>query len=227
MTGYLLIMKNIINDSNEQPKWCRKPECRPDDILDGALIEFLARGFSGARVEDIAKHAGLSKGTVYLYFSSKEEMLKALVRRSVSPIAGMLKNNADHLKDTDQKAAEVLSGMFKIMAKGLSDAKISSIPLLIIGEAGSFPELASFYRDEVIDVGMSALKTVLIYGVKNGEFKNVNPDHSVRSLMGAFLMQIIWNGTFARADEKIISFDEFAQTHLDIFINGISLPQEN
>ncbi|MBT5185704.1 MAG: TetR/AcrR family transcriptional regulator [Kordiimonadaceae bacterium] len=218
---------NSEEDHKSAPKWRRKPESRPDEILDGALIEFRSRGFAGARIEDIAKHAGLSKGTVYLYFSSKEEMLKALVRRSVLPISEMFTDIAGHVQDNNKKAADVLSQMIQIAANKFSNHEIGSIPLLIIGEAGNFPELAEFYRQEVIEASMKAIMTVLMFGIQKGEFRKCNPKYAVRTLMGALLMQVIWDGTFARDDEEPISYEELIQSHLDIFMNGILLPQEN
>jgi AcrR family transcriptional regulator len=217
-------MKNVLVN---KPKWRRKPESRPDDILDGALVEFRRRGFAGARIEDIAKHAGLSKGTIYLYFDSKEEMLKALVRRSVSPIAEALKNIADHVgENPEKKAAEILRSMLMIVGNRLSDNKTSSIPLLIIGEAGNFPELAVFYRREVIDVTIGALSTVFKRGVKSGEFMKHNADLAIRSLMSIVIMQIIWNGVFASKDDAEISMKSLINSHLDIFLNGTLRHQE-
>lgn len=213
--------------TSEQPKWRREPERRPDDILDGALIEFRTRGFSGARIEDIAKHAGLSKGTVYLYFSSKEDMLKALIRRAVTPITHALTDTASHISRDGKRASEILTAMLEMLGKRLSDDKVSAIPLLIIGEAGNFPELASFYRNEVIDVSMGALKAVLDHGIKTGEFRDVDLDFTLRTLMGALIMQVIWNGTFARPDEERIPFDKFIRAHLDLFLHGIVKPQED
>jgi AcrR family transcriptional regulator len=208
------------------PKWRRKPKDRPGDILDGALIEFGLRGFAGARIEDIAKHAGLSKGTVYLYFTSKEEMLKALVSRSVTPIAQTLTKIATHIDNQDQKASDIMGSMLAIMAERLSAPNTSSIPLLIISEAGNFPELAAFYREEVIDAAIGALSIVLKYGVETGEYRKTNLESTVRTLLGAIIMQVIWNGTFAKPGEETLSYGDLVKSHLDIFLNGISLSQE-
>ncbi len=220
-------MNEAAETSAEEPKWRRKPEKRPEDILDGALIEFRARGFAAARIEDIARRAGLSKGTVYLYFSSKEEMFKALVRRRVAPIAAKLKTISEQLsaKGNDLPAGQVLMNMITLIASGLGDKKVGTIPLLIIGEAGNFPEHADFYRNEVIEVSMVALCAVIQRGVDTGEFKPVEPEYAVRTLMGMMLMQVVWNGAFARKEDKVLEMDKLMQTHLDIFLNGIRLPE--
>lgn len=235
MTGYLLIYKNVKRtnfelDKNvtEQPRWRRRPELRPDAILDGALVEFRDRGFVGARIEDIAKRAGLSKGSVYLYFSSKEEMLEALIRRSVVPIATSLKNIADHINDDNfnEPASVVLRKMLSIVGENLGDKNVSAIPLLIIGEAGSFPEHAAFYRDEVIEVTMKALSSVIQRGVQANEFKKIEVKYAVRSLMSIVIMQTIWDGVFAHKDDANFDWQEMIDTHLNIFLNGVMTPKE-
>jgi AcrR family transcriptional regulator len=220
-----------IHDHTEEgvePKWRRKPENRPDDILDGALIEFKKKGFKGARIEDVAKHAGLSKGSVYLYFSSKEEMLKALVRRSISPIAASVKKISDHICDdcSEEPAGEVLRKMMLIVAEKLMDSKAGAIPLIIIGEAGKFPDLAEFYRSEVIEITMQALSSVLKRGIETREFRNVDIMIAVRSIMGVVIMHIIWGQVFETSKDNHLDPKAVINTHLDIFLNGIVMPQE-
>ncbi len=215
------IIDQIKDVEHALPKWRRRPKCRPDDILDGALKEFCLCGYARARIEDIANHAGLSKGSVYLYFDSKEEMLKALIRRSVTPIALSLTEVAGHMgEDKEQTCAEILRKMLKLTATRFLDQKTGSIPLLIIGEAGNFPELPEFYRDEVIEVSMKAIETVIASGVKNGEFRPINIKLAIRSLMSIVIMQVIWNGVFKRKGEATITTDELINSHLDLFLNG-------
>lgn len=215
-----------MNEHN--PKWRRLPENRPDDILDGALIEFRSKGFKGARIEDIAKHAGLSKGTVYLYFKSKEEMLKALVQRSILPMALKLKEIADHICDdcSDEAAADVLRKMLFIAGEQMIDEKSGAIPLIIIGESGRFPDLAEFYRNEIIELVMGAMTTVLKRGIQQGEFRDVNVFVSGRALMSVIIAQVIWNSVFGKNAHDEISIDMLIKEHMDIFLNGILKSEE-
>lgn len=195
------------------------------------MIEFRTRGFTAARIEDIAKHAGLSKGTVYLYFHSKEDMLKALVRRTIKPIAdniGLLA--ARKLAETEQskavKVADILRTILSMAATRITDPKVNSIPLLIIGESGKFPELVQIYRDEVLDAVMGSLTQLLSHGMKTGEFRAINPPLAVRSLMGVMLMQVIWNSVFLKPGEKPISGEDIIKSHLDLFFNGALMQRE-
>lgn len=217
---------------DDAPRWRRKPEQRPDDILNGALIEFRAKGFAGARIEDIAARAGLSKGSVYLYFDSKEDILKALVRRTVKPIAKALNGLATHMLAAPPEApvgnaADTLRTMLQLAASKISDPKISAMPLMIIAEAGNFPELVQTYRDEVIEAVMRALEAVISRGISSGEFRSLDPHMAVRSLMGVMIIQIIWNGVFLRANEKPIPAEKLINAHIDLFLNGACAHQEN
>ncbi|MCC3860212.1 TetR/AcrR family transcriptional regulator [Pseudemcibacter aquimaris] len=218
----------MLQTQEVEPKWRRKPENRPDDILDGALIEFRTKGFKGARIEDIAKHAGLSKGTVYLYFKSKEEMLKALVQRSILPIALKLSEIAEHVCDecTDEPAADVLKKMLLIAGEQMIGEQAGAIPLIIIGESGRFPELAEYYRSEIVEIVMKAVTAVITRGIERNEFRDVNVPVSIRTLMGVIITQVIWNGVFNQNKTNEIPVKVIIEEHLDIFLNGILVSKE-
>src|ERR1700754_3676110 len=130
------------------PRWKRRAEARPDEILDAALEEFTARGFEAARMEDIAKAAGISKAAIYLYFPSKMALLEALIEAKVSPLARQaqtlaLAGAADPLMALRMLATAAVARM--------SDAKVIAVPRLIIGISGRFPEIADYYRTHVVE----------------------------------------------------------------------------
>jgi AcrR family transcriptional regulator len=225
-------MQSKIDLVGDTPRWRRKPDQRPKDILDGALTEFRAKGFKGARIEDIAAQAGLSKGSVYLYFDSKEDILKALVDSTVKPITEALNGFATQsliaLPEAPLgNAANTLRTMLHFAANKILDPKISAVPLMIIAEAGNFPEFIQTYRDEVMEIVMAAVESVISKGISSGEFRKLDPHLTMRSLMGIMIMQIIWNGVFLRANEKPIPAEELMNAHIDLFLNGACAHQEN
>ena len=142
------------------PKFRRRAEARPDEVLDGA---------------------GLSKGAVYLYFPSKESIIEGLVKRAVSPIAdnalGMLRNYAGDPRP-------VLSAALKMVARRLSDPQLIAIPRLLIREMINFPELAQMYRREVLDRIIPTVIELIRTGVAEGYFRKVDPELTLRSLIG-------------------------------------------
>ena len=201
----------------------RRADARPDEILNAAAKCFLECGFAGAKVDHIAAGAGLSKGAVYLYFKSKEDMLRALIERGVKRVARLA---ADHLDaGTGDPVAALKSGL-PILAQVLSKPELFTIPRIVIAEAGNFPEIAQMYRTEVIDVVKGALVRLIERGQAAGVFKKMDSQVAVRSLMGAVVMQLIWRTTFERPDETPLDPNAFVAGHLDIFLGGLCVPKE-
>src|SRR5262245_50227387 len=169
-------------------KWERRAEARPDELLDAALDEFIARGFDGARVEDIARRAGLSKGAVYLYFRSKEDLLRALIQREVAPVLANLGKMA-RAADDPRAALHLLA---RVGGAAISKARFTAIPLLVIAVANRFPELAEFYRDEAVAHGKGGIEALIRRGIKLGQFRKVDPHAAARALIGGLLFEALW-----------------------------------
>lgn len=201
----------------------RRADARPDEILNAAAKCFLECGFAGAKVDHIAAGAGLSKGAVYLYFKSKEDMLRALIERGIKRVA---RSVADHLDANSGDPVLVLKSAIPILAQILSKPDVFAVPRIVIAEAGNFPEIARMYRTEVIDVAQGALIRLIERGQAAGVFKQMDPLIPVRSLIGAVLMQLIWRTTFERPGETPLDPAEFVAGHLDIVLNGLCVPKE-
>ena len=201
----------------------RRADARPDEILNAAARCFLECGFAGAKVDDIAAGAGLSKGAVYLYFKSKEEMLRALIERGVKRVAQAV---AARLDTDEGDPVLALRGAAPIFAQILSKPELFVVPRIVISEAGNFPEIARMYRDEVIDVAKGALVRLIERGQAAGVFKKMDPQIAVRSLVGAVVMQLIWRTTFERPGEKTLDPEALVAGHLDIVLNGLCAPKE-
>lgn len=216
-------MGKITPSSSSSPRWQRQPEERPGQILDAALSVFRNRGFGTARMDEIAQKAGISKGTIYLYFESKYALLEALIDRAMAPVAAQLKMMADNIQQGPVTAP--LRAMLSFAAKRISDPKTGAVPLLVITEAGQFPELARLYRAHVIDVGLGAIADLIARGVKSGEFRPLNPAHAARLLVAPMMMQIVWSGIFAQPSDPPLDSRALIDLHLDIFLNGALNPK--
>ena len=124
----------------------RTPEARRTAILDAALEEFSARGFEGARLDDVAKRAGVAKGTIYLYFADKEALFQDLVRSMVHPVVGAL----EHMREVDIPARMLVEGMLDMFVREIFGTRRKDMIRLILTEGPRFPKLAEFYHREVI-----------------------------------------------------------------------------
>lgn len=203
------------------PKFRRRAEARPDEVLDAAIALFTERGFAQTRVEDIAARAGLSKGAVYLYFPSKEALLEGIVRRAVLPIAdSVLASLASYEGDP----RFVLTGALKLMALKLSDESFLAVPKLLFREVVGFPELAVMYRREVLDRVLPAITALLRRGIDQGYLRPVDPELTIRSIIGPIMLHIALSEVFDIQPEGGIGFDRLIDNHLTILFDGLSAP---
>ena len=209
-------------DSEERgPKFRRRAEARPDEVLDAALELFIENGFANTRVDDIAKLAGLSKGTVYLYFPSKEAVLEALVRRAVVPIAT---HALGFLEGYEGDPRIVITMVMRMLGGKLQDPKIFAIPRLIMHEVTGFPELAAMYRREVLDKVIPAFTGLLRRGIDQGYLRQVDPELTIRSIVGPILLHLIMAEVFGLKPADGIALERMMDNHLTILFDGLSAP---
>ena len=201
-------------------RWKRRKAARPTEILDAALDCFAERGFAATRMDDVAVRAGVTKGTVYLYFETKEELFAALIRRELLPNIERLEAAAS----ADVPATVLLERLMAIWAEHVVPSRASVLPKLIIGEAGNFPELAKLYLDEVIHRARALLGSVLRRGVQTGEFRPIDVDHVVYCVIGPLLFSVLWRHSFEPHDVAPLDVAALCRVHLDTLLNGLRPP---
>ncbi len=200
------------------PKFRRRAADRPDEVLDAAVHLFMERGFAATRVDDIAAAAGISKGAVYQYFNTKQAIFEALVRRAVGPLVDeAVTASAERPGDP----AKVIERLARAVATRLKDPTRAAIPLLVIAEATSFPELAEFYRKEVVERAVAAFSSLFEEGVARGQLRALPGPVAMRCVMGPIIANIILDRVFGLELPKGVSDDDFIAAHLDIIMNGL------
>jgi len=204
------------------PKFRRRAEARPDEVLDAALDLFIAKGFATTRVEDIAARAGISKGAVYLYFPSKEALLEGLVLRAVSPIATLA---LSQLETVSGDPRIVIAQTLRMVADRLADPKVVAIPRLIVHEVAQFPELATMYRKEVLDRIVPVVVRLIARGVEEGYFRPVDPELTVRSVVGPIALHLILAEVFGMTPAGGLEMDRMMANHLSILFDGLTLKE--
>lgn len=214
----------MTKDNNaSSPKWRRRADDRPDEVMDAALDLFIEKGFAATRVQDIAHRAGLSKGALYLYFDSKEAIFKALVRRAIVPMVEDGESMAKHTSDTPEQTVRL---MMRVVARRLCDKRVAALPRLVITEAGNFPEIADMYREEVIERGFVVLGHIIERGVRLGVFRPVDSKLAVRNIVGPILAHSLLSSVFKIGSTDFVAIDEFVDSHLDILFNGLLAERE-
>ena len=208
-------------ETNRGPKFRRRAEARPDEVLDAALDLFIEKGFSATRVEDIAKRAGLSKGAVYLYFPSKEKILEGLVRRAIIPIA---EHALSFARGYEGDPRIVITMVMKMLAGKLNDPRILAIPKVIFREIMGFPELAEMYRREVLDQVIPVVTGLIKKGIDQGYLRQVDPELTLRSIIGPVMMHLLMNEIFGLRPKDGLALDRLIENHLSILFDGLSAP---
>ena len=165
----------------------RHPESRPGQIIEAALEVFGERGLANARLDDIARRAGLAKGTIYLYFPNKEELFRAVIRKTV--IATIDRAEASV---ADGAPEAQLDALMRAHWAFLRSPTFERIYRLITGELHNFPELARFYADEVLVRGLRLMAGVIKRGIAAGVFRRTEPEAAARMIFGSFVSHAIW-----------------------------------
>lgn len=168
-------------------------------------------------MEDIAKRAGISKGSVYLYFKSKDALLKALIEAKISPLASQIEMLAK------LGAADPLNTLKLVSAAAaakLSDPSVIAVPRLVIGLSGRFPEMADFYRTHVVERARGALESMIRAGIAKGVFRDVDPQAAVRAFVGPLFFELMWTHVL-RGESGFATPEKLIDSHLNILFEGI------
>ena len=200
-------------------RWTRRKEARPEEITAAALDLFVERGFANTRLEDVASRAGISKGTLYLYFENKEELFKAVVREGlVSPLA-VMKSVIEQFEGSSFELLRIL--LFGWWEK-VGATRVSGIPKLIFAEAGNFPELARFYVAEVVEPGHEVIATIVQRGISRGEFRSVDPIQTAPLIAAPLFVIMMWRNSLAQHGSQAIDPLRYIEAHLDVLRHGLA-----
>jgi AcrR family transcriptional regulator len=208
-------MSDIARESRRR---VRRKDARPGEITAAALKLFAERGFAATRLEDVAAAAGIGKGTVYLYFATKEELFESVVRQQLVP---RLEAAEAIIERHAGGAAELLRSVGSIMQEAIA-SEAAAIPKLVVTEAGNFPEMARFYVDTVVRRGRALLGRILALGVERGEFRPVELDSVLPVIAGPLLMLVLWRHSLGRHTDLSFAPAQVIQTHLDIVLRGLA-----
>ena len=204
---------------NAPPARQRRKQARPQELLDAALTLFVERGFAATRMEDVATLAGVSKGTLYLYYASKEDLLKAVIRERLSSEieAGALEV-AQHVGSH----ADLLRKLLAHWWLRVLDSTASGVFKLIVTEVRGFPEIAEYYVREVVTPGQQLIGGMLERGIAAGEFRAVDVNAAVHSLVLPMVMLCVHKHSLgACAPVDVLDPHAFVHQHIDLILRGL------
>ncbi|ESQ81804.1 TetR/AcrR family transcriptional regulator [Asticcacaulis benevestitus] len=194
------------------------PEVRQAEILDAALSQFAARGFADARMEEVAREARVSKGTVYLYYPTKMALFEALVRRDIGPRVEMM---SGFLTSYDGPLEPVLRRVAGLVGGLIDSGQLPIYPKLLVAEAGRFPELVLFYRREVVGVILAALSGVFERAMARDEIRRGDSEVLAHLFIAPLLKSVLWSLVFAPAEAVPFKATPYLDAHIDLFMKGL------
>lgn len=210
-------MGNLHSVDQESCRWRRRKEDRPAEILTAALKTFSNKGFAATKLDEVAREAGVSKGTLYLYFESKEVLFKAVVTEFVLPQIAKAEGQAEQYSGSIKDLMISLLEQWRI---NVLETELSGIPKIMIAEASNFPDLANFYLENVIKRTRHFIANLIELGIKRGEFRQCDSDYAARSFLTPMVFTAIWQNSLAPFDDSY-DLKEHLKLSLDIFMRGI------
>jgi AcrR family transcriptional regulator len=202
-----------------EPKWRRRKEARPAEIIAAALEVFAERGFAAARLDDIAARAGVSKGALYLYFETKQDLFTAVVREAVAP---NLDQVAALAAGIDMPFADLVRLFYLRAADIFTTSKVGAVAKVVVGESRNFPEIARVWQDEVVARALAVITGFITRAQGRGEVRPGDPRLMALSMIGPLLMGVLWREVLEPAGAEPIDIRALAAQHAEIVLAGLA-----
>ena len=207
-----------MNAQTKEPRWQRRAEDRPREICAAALDLFAEKGFAAARLAEIARRAGVSKGTLYLSFHHQEDLFRAVVRDTVAPNVEVVR---EIVEGVDLPFAEIVRMLLPRFVALTRNVRVGAVAKMVIGESRNFPELAKVWHDEVVTKVLGMLGALIRRAQDRGEVRAGDPRLHAMSLMGAMLMGLLWHETLEPVGGEPIDLDALAWQHAETVLGGL------
>jgi AcrR family transcriptional regulator len=201
-----------------RPKWQRRADDRPHEICAAALEVFAEKGFAAAKLDEIARRAGVSKGTLYLYFKDKEELFRAVVRSAIAPNIEAITSAITAL---DAPFADVVRMFLGGFAEREARLPVGAVAKIVIGESRNFPELARVWHNEVASKAIAALGGFVERAQRRGEVRSGDPRLYAFSLVGPMVLGALWRATLVPVGGQPLDLAELAEQHAQTVLRGL------
>ncbi|WP_332770883.1 TetR/AcrR family transcriptional regulator [Phenylobacterium sp.] len=205
------------------PKFKRRKAERPDEIVTAAFEIFSEKGFAAARLDDIAARAGVSKGAIYLYFATKEDIFRAVVEMGVAPNLGLIQANIAAHPDS---FPDLIRGAVSVLGQMIATTPIGGIVKMVIGESRNFPELARTWHDTLIRPALGAMTLAITAAQARGELRPGDPRQYALSLISPMLVGVIWRETFEPVGAEPFDIPALARQHAELWLRGMLVQPE-
>lgn len=204
------------------PKFRRRKADRPREILGAALAVFAERGFAAARLDEIARRAGVSKGALYLYFETKEDIFRAVVGQVIAPnmvaVRAMVRGHPGPFPDLIRGVAVAVGHLAQISSLG-------GVAKMVLGEARNFPELARVWHDELVAVALGAVAEAVEAAQARGEVQPGDPRTFALQFIAPLLVGMMWRETFVPIGAEPFNLPDLMSQHVETLFHGLLTPE--
>ena len=207
------------SETSAPPKWRRRKDARPGEIVAAAYEVFAEKGFAAARLDDIAMRAGVSKGALYLYFETKQDIFEAVVKDAIAPNIGAIETFAMSFPGSFADLARLMIGRIASLATA---SPLGKVVKMVIGESGNFPEIARIWHDDAVARGLGLFTRLIERAQERGEVRAGDPRSYALSLMSPLLVSVIFRETFVPVGAKPFDIPALMQQHLDTVLPGMA-----
>jgi AcrR family transcriptional regulator len=201
-----------------EPKFQRRADDRPREICAAALMVFAEKGFAAARLDEIARKAGVSKGTLYLYFKDKEDLFRAVVRDTVAPNIDTLRGM---IEGVDLPFAQIVRMFLPRFAEITMRVPVGPVAKMVIGESRNFPELAKVWHDEIVSKAIAMMTNLIAKAQERGEVRVGDPRLHAFTLMGPMVLGVLWRETLQPVGGTPIDLPALARQHAETVLAGL------
>ena len=206
-----------------EPKWRRRKAERPAEIVAAALEVFAEKGFAAARLDEIARRAGVSKGALYLYYETKQDLFEAVVRDALAPNVAQVQQAVAAADLPFEQLIRLMLGRVAALLAG--DRRMGAVAKVVIGESRNFPELARIWRDRVLLPGVTLMTGLIARAQERGEVKPGDPRLYAFGFMGPVLLSVIWRETFVPVGAEPFDLPALFKQHAATVLDGMLTEQ--
>jgi TetR/AcrR family transcriptional regulator len=211
------------SDEQDAPRWRRRSEARPGEIVQAALDLFVEKGFSSTKMDEIAQRAGVTKGTVYLYFPSKDDLFRAVVEEMMgSNLESAERLVAEHTGSSRELIAELIRAWWRVGG----GTRVACLSKLITGEASNFPTLAQYYMDHVVLRARHIFEAALRRGMERGELRDVPLTATARLAIAPLVHASIYQRSLLPFDPDGWDMERYLELHIELFLRGVAKEPE-
>jgi AcrR family transcriptional regulator len=207
-----------------KPRWNRRKDARPAEIIDAAIDVFLEHGFAGTKLTEVARRAGVSKGTLYLYFETKEDLFRATARHALAMNLDVIEQASAAF---DGSLADLVPVLLRRIAARLGDRRVPGILRMVLAESRAFPDLARIWHDEVVSRILGRLTELIAAGQSRGEVRAGEPGLFALSIVGPLVLGLLFHEVFGAGSPHAPDLDVLASQHAETVLAGLLIGRDD